>query len=154
MNPVHVDRRDEIQSEQAQNHQSPNNPTPNNPASNHQASENQVKPQHLHTDASHPPHEESIVHHHHIHSEESLRRIVNRLSRVEGHIRGIKMMVQESRPCPDVLVQLAAIRGAIDRISRMILDEHLTECVARAAKEGKIEEEIEELKAALDRFLP
>ncbi|NJO42691.1 MAG: metal-sensitive transcriptional regulator [Cyanobacteria bacterium CRU_2_1] len=93
-------------------------------------------------------------HHNHVHGEESLRRIVNRLSRIEGHIRGIKMMVQESRSCPDVLVQLAAVRGAIDRVSRMILDEHLTECVARAAKEGKIEEEIEELKAALDRFLP
>jgi CsoR family transcriptional regulator, copper-sensing transcriptional repressor len=92
--------------------------------------------------------------HPHVHSEESLRRIVNRLSRIEGHIRGIKMMVQESRACPDVLIQLAAVRGAIDRVSRMILDEHLTECVARAAREGKIEEEIEELKAALDRFLP
>jgi DNA-binding FrmR family transcriptional regulator len=92
--------------------------------------------------------------HPHVHSEESLRRIVNRLSRIEGHIRGIKMMVQESRPCPDVLIQLAAVRGALDRVSRMILDEHLTECVARAAREGKIEEEIEELKAALDRFLP
>lgn len=103
---------------------------------------------------THPSPDEQTAQHPHIHSEESLRRIVNRLSRVEGHIRGIKMMVQESRPCPDVLVQLAAIRGAIDRISRMILDEHLTECVARAAKEGKIEEEIEELKAALDRFLP
>lgn len=108
---------------------------------------------HSHADASLPASEEA-VNHPHIHSEESLRRIVNRLSRVEGHIRGIKMMVQESRPCPDVLIQLAAVRGAIDRVSRMILDEHLTECVARAAKEGKIEEEIEELKAALDRFLP
>jgi len=38
--------------------------------------------------------------------EESLRSIVNRLSRIEGHIRGIKTMVQESRPCPDVLVQM------------------------------------------------
>jgi DNA-binding FrmR family transcriptional regulator len=142
MNPVHVDRSDQSQSEQAQNNQSQEN----------QVKNNQIKP-HFHADV-HPSHEESIVPHHHIHSEESLRRIVNRLSRVEGHIRGIKMMVQESRPCPDVLVQLAAIRGAIDRISRMILDEHLTECVARAAKEGKIEEEIEELKAALDRFLP
>lgn len=93
-------------------------------------------------------------HHSHIHSEESLRRIINRLSRIEGHIRGIKMMVQESRSCPDVLVQIAAVRGAIDRVSRMILDEHLTECIARAAKEGNIEDEIEELKAALDRFLP
>jgi len=43
--------------------------------------------------------------HPHVHSEESLRSIVNRLSRIEGHIRGIKTMVQESRPCPDVLVQ-------------------------------------------------
>lgn len=99
---------------------------------------------HAHTHHDHP----------HVHSEESLRRIVNRLSRIEGHIRGVKMMVQESRACPDVLIQLAAVRGAIDRVSRMILDEHLTECVARAAREGKIEEEIEELKAALDRFLP
>ncbi len=92
--------------------------------------------------------------HPHVHSEESLRRIVNRLSRVEGHIRGIKVMVQENRPCPDVLVQIAAVRGALDRVARIILDEHLTECVARAAHEGNIETEIAELKAALDRFLP
>jgi len=48
-------------------------------------------------------------------------------------IRGIKTMVQESRPCPDVLVQIAA--GALDRVARMVLDEHLTECIARAAEE-------------------
>lgn len=91
--------------------------------------------------------------HDHVHSEESLRLIVNRLSRIEGHIRGIKSMVQESRPCPDVLVQVAAVRGALDRVARIILDEHLTQCIARAAKEGNIQTEIEELKAALDRFL-
>jgi CsoR family transcriptional regulator, copper-sensing transcriptional repressor len=63
-------------------------------------------------------------------------------------------MVGENRPCPEVLVQIAAVRGAIDRVARLILDEHLSECVARAAKEGNIETELEELKAALDRFLP
>ncbi|MFM7424937.1 MAG: metal-sensing transcriptional repressor [Elainella sp.] len=99
-------------------------------------------------------HEHEGSEHSHVHNEESLRRIVNRLSRIEGHIRGIKMMVQESRPCPDVLVQIAAVRGALDRVSRVILDEHLTECIGRAAKQGNIEAEIEELKAALDRFLP
>ncbi|MGB3495100.1 MAG: metal-sensitive transcriptional regulator [Elainellaceae cyanobacterium] len=92
--------------------------------------------------------------HPHVHSEESLRRVINRLSRIEGHIRGIKSMVQESRPCPEVLVQVAAVRGALNRVSRIILDEHLTECVGRAAREGNIEEELEELKSALDRFLP
>lgn len=91
--------------------------------------------------------------HPHVHSDESVKRVVNRLSRLEGHIRGIKVMVQESRPCPDVLVQVAAVRGALDRVARMILDEHLTACIGRAAKEGNIETEIEELKAALDRFL-
>lgn len=114
---------------------------------------------HTHThskDHSHSDriHETKKSAHAHVHSEESLRSIVNRLSRIEGHVRGIKTMVQESRPCPDVLIQVAAVRGALDRVARMILDEHLTECIARAAKQGDIEVEIEELKAALDRFLP
>lgn len=99
------------------------------------------------------PHKDEAPHPH-VHSEESLRSIINRLSRLEGHIRGIKTMVQESRPCPDVLVQIAAVRGALDRVARLILDEHLTECIGRAAQAGNIEVEIQELKAALDRFLP
>lgn len=105
---------------------------------------------------NHPEHHhgEGLSTHRHVHDEESLRRIVNRLSRIEGHIRGIKTMVQESRPCPEVLVQVAAVRGALDRVARIILDEHLTQCIARAAQEGNIDVEIEELKAALDRFLP
>ncbi|MGF1497490.1 MAG: metal-sensing transcriptional repressor [Elainellaceae cyanobacterium] len=114
------------------------------------------QPDHSHSDHPHAdlPADIATPAHPHVHSEESLRRIVNRLSRIEGHIRGIKTMVQESRPCPDVLVQIAAVRGALDRVARVILDEHLTECVGRAAHEGNIEEEIDALKAALDRFLP
>lgn len=100
------------------------------------------------------PHEQGHSHHDgHVHSEESLKRIVNRLSRIEGHIRGVKTMVQESRPCPEVLIQIAAVRGALDRVARMILDEHLTDCISRAATAGNIEAEIQELRAALDRFL-
>lgn len=63
-------------------------------------------------------------------------------------------MVSESRPCPEVLMQIAAVRGALDRVARMILDEHLSECITRASEEGNIDTELEELKAALDRFLP
>lgn len=69
-------------------------------------------------------------------------------------MRGVKTMITENRPCPEVLIQLAAIRGAVDRVSRAILDEHLSECLTRAAHDGSIEEEIAELKQALDRFLP
>jgi DNA-binding FrmR family transcriptional regulator len=107
-------------------------------------------------DTTIPEHNHDRPHstHNHVHSEESLRKIVNRLSRIEGHIRGIKSMVQQNTPCPDVLLQIAAVRGAIDKVARIVLDEHLTECVARAAKDGNIDAEMEELKAALDRFLP
>lgn len=88
-----------------------------------------------------------------MHSEESLRHIINRLSRLEGHIRGVKTMVQEHRPCPDVLIQVAAVRGGLDKVARMILDEHLSECISRAVEEGNIEEEVEALQKALDRFI-
>jgi len=103
-----------------------------------------------HSDHSHP----DSGTHPHVHDPESLRLIINRLSRIEGHVRGIKQMVSESRPCPDVLMQIAAVRGALDRVARRILDEHLTECMARAAEDGSIDTEIAALKAALDRFLP
>lgn len=107
----------------------------------------------LERDLAHPHPIGPATSHQHVHSEESLRRITNRLSRIEGHIRGIKTMVQDDRACPDVLVQVAAVRGALDRVARLILDEHLSECITRAAADGNIEDEIEELKAALDRFL-
>ena len=108
------------------------------------------------TDVTTKEHNHNHTHstHDHVHSEESLKKIVNRLSRIEGHVRGIKTMVQQDTPCPDVLLQIAAVRGAIDKVARIVLDEHLTECVARAAKDGNIDAEMEELKAALDRFLP
>ncbi|NJN29879.1 MAG: metal-sensing transcriptional repressor [Synechococcales cyanobacterium RM1_1_8] len=90
----------------------------------------------------------------HTHDAEATRRIVNRLSRIEGHVRGLKRMVQDQENCPDVLIQVAAVRGALDKVARLILDEHLTGCVVRAAEQGNIEAEVAALQAALNRFLP
>ncbi|MDJ0570177.1 MAG: metal-sensitive transcriptional regulator [Pleurocapsa sp. MO_192.B19] len=90
----------------------------------------------------------------HIHNEESLKQIINRLSRIEGHVRGIKTMVRENRPCPEVLNQIAAVKGAISSLAKIVLEEHLEECLIRAADRGNLELEIKELKTALDRFLP
>jgi len=89
----------------------------------------------------------------HVHSEASKKQLINRLSRIEGHLRGIKTMIEDDRPCPDVLIQIAAVRGGLDRVARLILDEHLSECINRAVDDGNIEAEIEALKAALDRFI-
>lgn len=107
---------------------------------------------HDHSHDSHPDHDHSHSHGH-SHDPQSQKRIINRLSRIEGHIRGIKTMVEEDRACPEVLIQVAAVRGALDKVARLILDEHLTECVARAANAGDMELELAELKAALDQFL-
>ncbi len=90
----------------------------------------------------------------HVHDEESLRQIINRLSRIEGHVRGIKTMVSEHRPCPEVLNQIAAVKGAISSVAKIILEDHLEECLVRAADQGNLEAEIKELKDALNRFLP
>ncbi len=90
----------------------------------------------------------------HIHDEESLKRIINRLSRIEGHVRGIKTMVKENRPCPEVLNQIAAVKGAVSSLAKIILEEHLEECLTRAVDDGNLEAEIKELKNALNNFLP
>ena len=88
----------------------------------------------------------------HIHDEESLKKIVNRLSRIEGHIRGIKVMVQEHRSCPEILNQVAAVKGAVSSVAKIILEEHLEDCLIRAAERGDLEAEIKELKDTLKLF--
>ncbi|WP_414572218.1 metal-sensitive transcriptional regulator [Nostoc sp. CCY 9925] len=98
-------------------------------------------------------HQENLSNIKHSYSEASLQDLVKRLSRIEGHVRGVKNMVETSRPCPDVLVQIAAVRGAIQQVGRIILNEYLKESVARTAQEGDIKTEIEALKTVLDRFL-
>lgn len=92
--------------------------------------------------------------HHHIHDEESLKKIINRLSRIEGHVRGIKTMVREHRPCPEVLNQIAAVKGAISGVAKIVIEEHLDQCLTNAVDKGNLEAEIKELKNALSRFLP
>ena len=81
-----------------------------------------------------------------------MKRIINRLSRIEGHVRGIKTMVRENRPCPEVLNQIAAVRGAISGVATIILEEHLEDCLIRAVNQGNLEAEIKELKDALNLF--
>lgn len=98
--------------------------------------------------------DESATSHHHVHDPESHQRLINRLARIEGQVRGIQTMIRNQRSCPDVLVQIVSVRAALGRVGRIILDEHLSDCLTRAAEEGNIHEEIEQLKAALDRFLP
>ena len=64
-------------------------------------------------------------------SEEEVKRLVNRLNRVEGQIRGIRGMVERSAYCPDILAQVAAANAALNAFAKELLSEHIRTCVTR-----------------------
>jgi len=86
------------------------------------------------------------------HHHEQSHRIINRLSRVIGHLEAIKGMVEADRDCSEVLTQIAAVKSAISNIGREILKDHIEHCVVDAVQTGD-EQVIADLNAALDRFL-
>lgn len=79
--------------------------------------------------------------------------VVKRLARIEGHIRGVKRMVEENKTCPEVLLQLAAVRAAIEKVSKIVFEDHVETCISKAIQEGAGESAIAELKEALARYL-
>ena len=76
-----------------------------------------------------------------------------RLSKVEGHLRAVRRMVEDGRDCPEVLLQISAVRAALDKIGRIILEDHLDICIVAAIEEGSGEKAIAELKESLARFI-
>jgi len=79
--------------------------------------------------------------------------VLARLARVEGHVRAVKTMVDQGRPCPDVLVQIAAVRAALAQVAKVVLADHVESCVRGAVESGNAEAELASLKEALDRYV-
>ena len=79
--------------------------------------------------------------------------VLERLAKVEGHIRGIAKMVEGDRDCPAVLLQIVAVQAALSKISQMILEDHVETCITKAIKEGRGEEAVQELKESISRLL-
>ncbi len=87
------------------------------------------------------------------HTHEHTEAVLKRLARIEGHVRGIQRMVEEDTPCPDVLVQIAAVRSALNRVGQVILEDHLRGCMVRAIQDGEFETAMGDLKKSLDQFI-
>ena len=79
--------------------------------------------------------------------------VINRLSRIEGHVRAIKRMIEEDKPCPDVLIQLAAVRSAVKKTAQVVLEDHIESCLGQAAVKGDVSHEWKSLKEALDKYV-
>ncbi len=79
--------------------------------------------------------------------------VINRLARIEGHVRGLKRMVEEGVPCPELLLQIAAIRSALESAGRVILEDHIKSCMVDAAQTGQFDAAYAELERSLKRFI-
>lgn len=90
--------------------------------------------------------------HGHAHSHENTKAVLNRLSRAIGHLQSVKRMVEEGRDCSEVLIQIAAVRSAIDNTGKVILQDHLKHCIVEAAREGD-QQAIDDLCNAVDKFM-
>ena len=86
------------------------------------------------------------------HRHEETQNVVNRLSRAIGHLEGVKKMVEEGRDCGDVLIQLAAVRAALNRAGQILLKDHIEHCVADALTTGD-RKTLDTLNRAIDQFL-
>ena len=100
-------------------------------------------------------HEFSHAHglpHSHGHVHENQKAVVNRLARAIGHLEKVKRMVEEGHDCTEILVQLAAVRSALDNTGKVILKDHLRHCVVDAVATGDADA-VDDLCQAIDKFM-
>ena len=106
---------------------------------------------HAHDHTHDNDHEHTHDHGHH-HSHENTRAVVNRLNRAIGHLEAVRNMVEDGRDCSEVLIQLSAVKAAINNTGKVILQDHIQHCLVDAIESGD-RKEIEELNKAIDRFI-
>jgi DNA-binding FrmR family transcriptional regulator len=108
---------------------------------------------HLHTE----PHDHLHVHdnngeHQHTHTHTQTKVVLNRLSRAIGHLESVKRMVNDGRDCSEVLMQLAAVRSALNSTAKIILKDHIGHCIVEAV-ESNDTVTIDKLNKAVEQFL-
>ena len=94
-----------------------------------------------------------IVHAHgHTHSHTQTKAVLNRMSRLIGHLESIKKMVEEGRDCSEVLVQLSAVNAALKGVGKVILKDHIEHCIVDAVRDND-KETLEKLNKAIDQWI-
>ena len=112
---------------------------------------------HTHDDGHMHSHGDGHVHSHahgphtHTHPEEETRAIVNRLSRSIGHLERVRQMVSDGYDCSDVLIQLSAVRSALNSAGLAILQSHMNHCIIDAVKNGDMQA-VADLNKAVERY--
>lgn len=81
--------------------------------------------------------------------DEHKKTAMNRLKTVRGHIEAVINMVEEERYCPEVMKQVSALQGSLEKVNRILLQNHIETCVMHAVEEGRSEEIVDELLETL-----
>ena len=111
-----------------------------------------------HTHDDHHDHHDRAGHHDHhgphghTHSHAHTKAVLNRMSRLIGHLESIKSMVENGRDCSEVLIQLSAVKSAINGVSKIILKDHMEHCIVDAVRDND-KEAIDQLNKAIDQFM-
>ena len=100
----------------------------------------------------HPHTHEHEGMHHHVHSQEEKRAVMNRLARAIGHLESVKRMIERDEDCSDVLIQLAAVRNAINNTGKVIMKNHISHCIVDAIEANDMEP-VDALNEAIDYFI-
>lgn len=90
--------------------------------------------------------------HGHNHNHTQTKAVINRLSRAIGHLEAVKKMVEDGRDCTEVLVQLVAVRSALNNTGKVILQDHIDHCIIDAVESGDYSA-VEELNKAITQFI-
>ena len=96
------------------------------------------------TEHSHP--------HTHPHQHENTQMVLNRMSRAIGHMEAVKRMIEDGRDCSEVLIQIAAVRSAINNIGKIVLEDHISHCIVDAVEHGD-NQALDDLKDAIEKFV-
>lgn len=86
----------------------------------------------------------------HVHKER--KNVINRLSRIVGHAEAVKKMYVEEKECSEVLIQIAAVKSALNNVGKIILKDHIDSCIVEAIETGD-REALEKLNEAIDKFM-
>ena len=90
--------------------------------------------------------------HSHTHTHQNTKQVLNRLSRITGHLNAVKTMVESGRDCSEVLIQLAAVQSALNGVCQVILEDHIDHCIVDAVQTGDMAA-IEELNKAIKTLM-
>ncbi|WP_406541624.1 metal-sensing transcriptional repressor [Clostridium ljungdahlii] len=85
------------------------------------------------------------------HNHPNNKAVVNRLSRIIGHLEAVKHMVEEGRDCSEVIIQISAVRSALNNTGKVILKDHINHCVKDAVEKNDTEV-LDNLNNAIDKF--